>query len=106
MTQAQHAMQIWMILVAAAHERRTLTYGIVSDLIGFEGADVLAGTLGRIMNYCKENGLPPLTVLVVRQDTGLPGEGLTTIEDVNEDREAVFNEKWYASAPVQIADFE
>ena len=29
--------------------------------------------------------------LVVNQETGLPGEGLTTLEEVNGDRVAVFN---------------
>ena len=95
-----------MILVAAAHDRRTLTYGNLADLIGFEGAGVLAQILGMIMTYCQRNDIPPLTILVVNQDTGLPDEGLTTIQNVNQDREAVFNLNWYARIPVQVTDFE
>ena len=106
MTRAQRAMQVWMILVAAAHDRRTLTYGHVADLLRFEGAGVLAQTLGLIMTHCHRKGLPPLTILVVNQQTGLPGEGLTTIENLNQDREAVFNHNWYAMAPVQVREFE
>jgi alkylated DNA nucleotide flippase Atl1 len=106
MNRAQRAMQVWMILAAAAHERRTLTYGQVAGLLGYEGAGVLAQTLGLIMNYCHRNNLPPLTILVVNQDTGLPGEGLTTIENLNQDREAVFRHNWYALPPVQVSDFE
>jgi len=43
----------------------------------------------------QHKGYPPLTGLVVRQKSGLPGEGLDTLEDeeVNSDREAVFNFK-------------
>lgn len=106
MSRPARAMQVWQILIAAAHERRTLTYGDVADLLGFEGAGVLAQILGLIMTYCKNEQLPPLTVLVVRQETGLPGEGLTTVEDLPRDREAVYRYAWYARFPVQISDFE
>src|SRR5690349_21563097 len=106
MNRPARAMQVWQILVAVAHERRTLTYGDVADLLGFEGAGVLAQILGLIMIYCKDNGLPPLTILVVNQQTGIPGEGLTTVQDLPRDREAVYRERWYRRFPVQISDFE
>jgi len=105
MSRPARAMQVWQILIAAAHERRTLTYGDVADLLGFDGAGVLAQTLGLIMTYCKNEGLPPLTVLVVKHDTGLPGEGLTTVENLPRDREAVYQYAWYGRFPVQISDF-
>ena len=72
--------------------------GILADLLRFKGAGVLAHMLGHIMGYCRQNSLPPLTVLVVNQQTGLPGEGLTGV-DPNADREAVFNYDWYAICP-------
>ena len=106
MSRPVRAMQVWQILIAAAHERRTLTYGEVAGLLGVEGAGVLAQILGLIMTYCQQNGLPPLTVLVVNQDTGLPGSGLTTVEDLPKDREAVYRQDWYSRYPAQIADFE
>jgi alkylated DNA nucleotide flippase Atl1 len=106
MSRPVRAMQVWQVLIAAAHERRTLTYGDVADLLGFEGAGVLAQTLGLIMNYCKKNNLPPLTILVVNKGTGIPGEGLTTVQNLPEDREAVYNEQWYRRSPVQISDFQ
>jgi len=106
MNRSERAMQVWQILIAVAHERRTITYGEVADLLGFEGAGVLAQILGLIMIYCQTNELPPLTVLVVNQGTGLPGEGLTTVEDLPRDREAVYRQAWYSRFPVQIADFQ
>jgi len=106
MSRPVRAMQVWQILIAAAHDRRTLTYGEVADLLGFEGAGVLAQILGLIMNYCEQNGLPPLTVLVVNQDSGIPGSGLTTVENLPKDRESVYRQDWYSRYPVQISDFE
>jgi alkylated DNA nucleotide flippase Atl1 len=106
MTRSERAMQVWQILVAAAHNRQSLTYGQVADYLGFEGAGVLAQILGQIMNHCKEQGLPPLTCLVVNQDTGLPGSGLSTVEDLPRDREAVYRQNWFSLPPAQIKDFE
>ena len=67
---------------------------------------MLAPILGQIMNYCKNTGLPPLTCLVVNQDTGLPGAGLSTVEDLPRDREAVYRKNWFGLPPVQVSDFE
>jgi hypothetical protein len=99
-------MQVWQILVSAAHNRQTLTYKHVADHLEFEGAGVLAQILDRIMRLCKAQDLPPLTCLVVNQETGLPGAGLTTVENLPKEREAVYQKNWYALAPVKIGDFE
>lgn len=106
MTRSERAMQVWQILVSAAHNRQTLTYGQVAEHLEFEGAGVLAQILGCIMGYCEAKGLPPLTCLVVNQKTGLPGAGLTTVENLPTDREAVYKHNWFALYPVQISDFE
>ena len=106
MSRSQRAMQVWQILVGAAHNRQSLTYGQVADYLEFEGAGVLAQILGQIMKYCDAKGLPPLTCLVVNQETGIPGAGLSTVADLPRDREAVFKTNWYALMPVQVADFE
>jgi alkylated DNA nucleotide flippase Atl1 len=49
MSRPERAMQVWQILIAAAHERRTLTYGEVAALLGFEGAGVLAQILRDVL---------------------------------------------------------
>jgi len=97
-THATRASQIWQILVCKASNRQTLTYGQLADLLGFEGAGTLAHFLGHIMYYCIQNDIPPLTVLVVNQDTGLPGEGLINA-DLNADRERVFSFDWFGLVP-------
>ncbi|WP_029148796.1 hypothetical protein [Methylophilus sp. 5] len=106
MTRSERAMQVWQILIGAAHNRQTLTYGQVAEHLEFEGAGVLAPILGCIMSYCEAKNLPPLTCLVVNKTTGLPGAGLTTVEDLPTEREAVYNQNWFAMYPVQIPDLE
>lgn len=96
------AVQIYAILISAAHNRQTLTYGMVADLLDYKGAGVLDRQLGLIMNWCADNDLPPLTVLVVNSETGLPGEGLVRINELHSDRELVFNYSWFALVPPSI----
>ena len=93
------AQQVYTVLVGLAHNRQTITYGQLADILGFGGAGVFAGILGHIMFWCEGQGLPPLTVLVVNGTTGLPGAGLITPEDVHADRERVFAIDWYDVVP-------
>ena len=106
MTRYERSSQIWTLLVCAARERKTYKYGDVSEVLSFGGVGVLGQFLGPIMNYCEQNELPPLTVLVVNQESGLPSEGLATLEEVNMDREAVFRYDWFSLNPPQNSDFE
>lgn len=106
MTRFQRALQLWSLLVCAARDRRTYTYAELASALGMGGAGVMAQFLGPVMYYCREQQLPPLTVLVVNQDTGLPGSGLTTLESVNLDRERVFARDWFQMEPPETRDFE
>ena len=106
MTRYQRSSQIWSLLVCAARERKTYRYGDLAEILSFGGAGVMAPLLGCIMWFCEKNQLPPLTVLVVNQTSGLPGEGLTTLENINSAREEVFNFDWFGLEPPQNADFE
>lgn len=106
MTRSERAMQVWQILISSAHNRQTLTYGHLAQYLGFEGAGVFSQILNCIMCYCDAEGLPPLTCLVVNQITGLPGPGLTTIEDLPTDREAVYNHNWFSLYPLKVEDFQ
>jgi alkylated DNA nucleotide flippase Atl1 len=106
MTRYQRALQIWSLLVCAAKDRRTYTYGDLADTLGMGGAGVMAQFLGPVMHYCQEHQLPPLTVLVVNRDTGQPGSGLTALENVDRDRERVFAHDWFQMEPPETDDFE
>jgi hypothetical protein len=56
------------------------------------------------MHYCDRKGLPPITVLVVQKDSGKPGAGFTTFEDLHRDRERVFARDWYRMKPLTVSD--
>jgi len=104
-TREARALQLWQILIGLAHNRQTITYKLLSELLDYKGAGVFAQLLDPIMMYCKKNSLPPLTVLVVNEATGMPGAGLSTIQDLNEDREKVFRHDWYNVYPPNEQDF-
>lgn len=106
MTRYQRSMQIWSLLICAANDRKTYTYGDIADILGMKGAGVMAQFLAPIMWLCEDKEWPPLTVLVVNQTTGLPGDGLTTIENVNTDREQVFNFDWFSLEPPTLRLFD
>lgn len=100
------AVQIFSILISAAYNRQTVTYGMVAELIEYGGAGVLDRQLGLILHWCAENELPPLTVLVVNATTGLPGEGFGDAETLHSDREKVFNHPWFTLVPPTISDLK
>jgi putative restriction endonuclease len=103
MTRVQRSLQLWQLLIGAARLRQTLTYSMAADIIGM-GAGTLSQPLDLVMRYCHQNGLPPLTVLVVNQETGQPGSGLSTLEELNRDRERVFNYQWFRLPPLRAED--
>ncbi len=100
----ERAAQIWQVLVAAAHDRRTLTYAIVAERIGIE-PNQLAQPLGMVARYCSLRQLPPLTVLVVQVDVGRPAAGFSWASDVDYAREAVFQQGWFSLRPPSSSDF-
>lgn len=104
-TRYSRAVQIWQISISLARNRQTITYGMLGEKIGFKGVGVIGPFLDPIMRYCKQNNLPPLTIIVVSETTGSPGEGLTAVRNENLDREAVFNYDWYNLYPPSEADF-
>jgi len=65
----------------------------------------LTQPLELLLNHCKENNLPTITILVVQKHSGIPGKGLITIEELNKDRENVFNYEWYKLKPLGVLDF-
>lgn len=105
MSTYERAIQIYQILIGAAHNRQVLTYPIISKIIGVPKQG-LAPHLGHLMNYCDRNDLPPITVLVVQKHSGKPGAGFTTFEDLHGDRERVFAHNWYRMKPLTVAELQ
>ncbi|WP_295431019.1 hypothetical protein [uncultured Thiodictyon sp.] len=74
MTRTERATQIWAVLAWAASHRQNITYSQLAQATGaFTGG--LGALLEPIQSYCLLKGLPPLTILVVQQESGLPGSG-------------------------------
>ena len=70
--------------------RQVLTYDIVSKLIGVP-RPALGGLLDPAHAYCLKHNLPPLTVLVVSDQTCMPGSGFTAAEDIPKAQVSVFD---------------
>ena len=97
------ALLMWQVLIATAHERRTITYGDLSDTVGY-GSTRIGEILNCIKRYCVSNGLPPLTVLVVfvsGNDAGRPNsEGCGVPREwIDYRRMEVFSHSWFKERP-------
>lgn len=97
MNKSQRASQIWAVLAWAARNRQSLGYSQVGQLIGVPAAG-LGQLLEPIQSYCMQHNLPPLTVLVVQQASGLPGSGFTgaSADELARAQASVFATDWLA----------
>jgi hypothetical protein len=93
MNVSERAHQIWPVLAWAARNRQVITYGILGKLIGVPQHG-LGQLLEPIQSYCLQEGLPPLTILVVSQATGVPGVGFIATEDIPKTQVSVFAYDW------------
>jgi hypothetical protein len=100
----QQSLQLWPLLVLAARNRQTLTYGMVQKMTGIHGHLSQGKPLGNIYSYCKYKGLPCLNLLVVDKHTGRPSEKPKPFEglDMSKELALIFNfdwDKWEQHAP-------
>ena len=92
MDNSQRSHQLWSVLAFAAYNRQTLTYAFLGRLVGLPAA-AIGRSLYPIQDFCKQQKLPPLTVLVVNQATNLPGDGLE-VDDFDKMVQEVFEFEW------------
>ena len=89
--------KVWQVLIARATNRQTLTYGDLAKSIGHPRLGLGIGPcLDRIADYCRRNGLPPLWVIVVNQETGRSSQ---EPENVGAERERVYAHPWFTATP-------
>jgi hypothetical protein len=93
MTANERAAQIWSILALAARNRPILTYDLVANLSGVARVG-LGQCLEPIQSYCLVHELPPLTILVVSERTGMPGVGFVAAQDIPKTQQEVFTYEW------------
>lgn len=99
----ERATQVWSVLALAARNRQVLTYGIVADLIGVPMPG-LGKILEPIQSYCLVHELPPLTILVVQDATGMPGSGFVAAQDIPAAQSRVFAYDWIKRRAPQPED--
>ncbi|HEX8361905.1 MAG TPA: HNH endonuclease signature motif containing protein, partial [Longimicrobium sp.] len=72
--QHQRAYAVWQELAEYARAGKPVTYGMLGKLTEIHHR-ALRYPLAIIEHYCQDNGLPPLSILVVEQGTHRPGSG-------------------------------
>jgi hypothetical protein len=105
MTSHEQSVQIWQVLIAAAHHRQTVTRERLADLIGASGDD-LAAPLRRLTRHCTTNGWPPITDLVASETAGNRSASPATVADSPTDRERVFVYPWFRMPLVGVETLE
>ena len=100
----------WVVLMETARARETISYSELALSVGLPGRH---RTIHRIVVtpicalVCHRNGYPDLASLVVRKDTGVPGEGWWTSTGGNlildlwrDELNAVFEFDWPDELPL------
>ncbi len=92
--QVERASRAWPILTGRAARRSTITYGELGQALGVHHR-ALRYVLGVIQDYCLEENLPPLTILIVNA-SGRPGSGFIAfdLDKFEEGLEEVYNFDW------------
>ena len=103
---AVRAVQAWQYLIAKASNKQLVRYGELAELMGYSNNRPLSYILGRIMDFCERNTIPPLTLIVVNAD-GIPGNGFTAEDSVayNRTREEVFAFQWFKIIPPTVEEY-
>ena len=105
-TKYERALQIWQILTAHAHNRRTITYHTLAEILDYNSVPFVGRFLDPIDSYREQNGLPPLAVVAVNRDTGEPSRGYIGVSMLNKNRERVFAHEWFNIYPPTPADLQ
>lgn len=74
---SNYSKEILQVLIQAAKNRETLTYGQVAERLGRPGETLaIPNALGRVSEYTYQELGVFISVLVVNEKTGSPGMGL------------------------------
>ena len=99
------AVKTYLMLIGMATRRETTTYSHIASQTGNIASQAVGGLcLDPIAVYCRTNGFPSLTSIVVNKNTGEPGGSYVSVHSVYRDREAVYDFDWLDYAPPTIED--
>lgn len=92
--QVERAFRAWPILIKTAKKRETITYLQLGNALGIHHR-AIRYVLGVIQDYCLEENLPPLTILIVNS-SGKPGGGFIAydLRKFEDGLEEVFSFDW------------
>ena len=99
MNAIEQAGIIYPMLVKAARDRTTVTYGQVNNALGYKpnatGQAIRSG-MDVLVLYCLENNLPKITSLIVNKTSGAPTEGYAygEGEDIPNEHSACYSHQW------------
>ena len=105
LTRFERAAQMWAVLAIAARNRQILTYEMMARACGVPRPGV-GGFLEPIQDFCLQEALPPLTALVVGDESGMPGIGFIAASDIPRAQADVFNRDWLVGQAPSPQDLE
>jgi putative restriction endonuclease len=104
--QYERAFRAWPLLTATAERRSTITYAELADHLDIHPRPIRY-VLAVIQDWCLREKKPPLTILVVSQSRGRPGQGFIAwdVNDLDEGYQQVYSFRWSELAnPFEFAD--
>jgi putative restriction endonuclease len=105
--QEERAYRAWNILYEFAKKKTTITYGELSKKLNLTHHRPCRFILELIQNYCLDNKMPPLTILVINKTGKKPGGGFIAwdIDDYENGIKKVFeNADLFKTNPFMYAD--
>lgn len=103
-TNAECAVDVWSVLTRQAQEQKaSITYAELTAEVGY-GSAKLGSILEYILQYCKFQGLPKLTILALKKATKKPASEIDPHTEV--DYREVYDYDWQSLATPTAAEFE
>jgi hypothetical protein len=100
------ALRLYLILICCAARGETVTYEELAQRAHQANKGLLTSPLDLVAAWCRANGLPALTLLVVESMTGKPAPSVdaTYNGNVAPEQDKVREYDWFAIFPPSVAE--
>ena len=100
------ALRLYLILICCAARGETVTYEELAQRAHQQDKGLLTPPLDIVAGWCKANGLPALTLLVVETATAEPAPGVDAAckGNVANEQDAVREYDWFSIFPPSVAE--